>query len=277
MAVVGAIFAFAIATVWYSYWTVMAYRGPTDWAIFQTAADRIAAGMDPYVETNARFHLAFRWSPVAAWMLVPITLMPFWLSSLLHLPALAGFRNWRVAALVAVSWPFIVELLAGGVMIFVALSAWWAYRGSRAGTAVFLAFAILIPRPLMLPLLVWLLWHRPEIRVPFIVAFLVHAGVVVVLGWHVEWIERLLVSDLDIGNPMNVGPSRMIASAWVPIGAILALILTWRGHLGWASLAASPYWLPPYLLMLVLEWPSGPKPKLHFPPAGMRPRWWFGR
>lgn len=255
MATVGALFALALATLWYSFWTLMAYNGPTDWALFENAANRVAAGLDPYVETDSRFHLAFRWSPLVAWALVPITMMPFWLSALLHIPALAGFRDWRVAALAGLSWPFLVELLAGGVMIFVALAAWWAYRGSRWGTAVFLGFAILIPRPLMVPLLVWLLWHRPGWRVPFAVALLVHAGVVVLLGWHDEWIGRLLVSDLDIWNPMNIGPSRMVGAFWVPVGVLLAVILTWKGHLGWASLAISPYWLPPYLLMLVLEWP----------------------
>ena len=39
------------------------------------------------------------------------------------------------------------------------------------------------------------------------------------------------------------------------IGLPLAAWLTWKGRLGLASLAASPYWLPYYLLMLLLELP----------------------
>ena len=56
-----------------------------------------------------------------------------------------------------------------------------------------------------------------------------------------------------IGIPFDVGPSRLIGSLWVPIGLVLAAVLTWRGRLGWASLAASPYWLPYYLMMPFLE------------------------
>lgn len=40
---------------------------------------------------------------------------------------------------------------------------------------------------------------------------------------------------------------------WVPIGLALAAWLTWKGRLGYASLAASPYWLPYYLLFALLE------------------------
>jgi len=44
-----------------------------------------------------------------------------------------------------------------------------------------------------------------------------------------------------------------MGSLWVPIGLVLAAWLTWRGRLGFASLAASPYWLPYYLFMPFLE------------------------
>jgi hypothetical protein len=39
----------------------------------------------------------------------------------------------------------------------------------------------------------------------------------------------------------------------VPIGLTLAAWLTWRGKLGLASLAASPYWLLHYFLILMLD------------------------
>ncbi len=51
----------------------------------------------------------------------------------------------------------------------------------------------------------------------------------------------------------NFGPSAWIGLAWVPIGLALAAWLTWRGRLGFASVAASPYWFGYYLLMLFLE------------------------
>lgn len=41
--------------------------------------------------------------------------------------------------------------------------------------------------------------------------------------------------------------------ACLPCRWRLAIALTWRGRLGLASMAASPYWLPYYFLMLLLE------------------------
>jgi len=49
------------------------------------------------------------------------------------------------------------------------------------------------------------------------------------------------------------GPPAWLGSAWLLIGVPLGAWLTWRGRVGWAGLAISPYWLMPYYLMLLLE------------------------
>jgi hypothetical protein len=210
-------------------------------------------------------HLAFRWSPLVAWALVPIAALGFWPWVAAHFVALAGFGSWRIAAVALVSWPFALDVVDGGAMVFVVLAAWWAYRGSTVGTAVFLALGVLIPRPLHLPLMAWIIWRRPEWRIPFAVLFLAHAGAVVAMGWHVEWAARLLASGWDIQNVFNIGPSRIIGTLWVPVGVALGAWLTARGRLGLASLAFSPYILPQYLLWLVLEFQprtAGPRAPL---------------
>jgi len=262
MAWVGLIFGAVLVNVWgvaSAAYFALNVDWQTDWRIFEIAADRIAAGMSPYVELDAQTHHAFRWSPLAALAFVPITAMPYvaWMAA--HFAALVGFRDWRIAAAVGLSWPFAVDLLDGGVMVFVALAAYWAFAGSRWGIAAFLALTVLIPRPLMIPLAVWLLWKRPEWRIPFAVILPGHAMAVVVTGWHVEWLERLFTSGYDMDNAFNLGPSRWLGAAWIPIGLAIAAFATWRGRLGWASLAISPYHFPQYLMMLVLEVaPRGP-------------------
>ena len=55
-----------------------------------------------------------------------------------------------------------------------------------------------------------------------------------------------------MGGPADVGPARIIGAVWVPCGVALAALLTWKGRLGLASLAASPYWVPYYGVMLRL-------------------------
>jgi hypothetical protein len=120
-------------------------------------------------------------------------------------------------------------------------------------TAVFLVLAVLVPRPLMLPLTVWLLWKRPATRLPFLAFFVAHAVIVVWLGYAQDWFAALTDVNAELVNAYNFGPSRFIGAWWIPIGLALAAWLTWRGNLGFASLAISPYWLPYYFLMLVLE------------------------
>jgi hypothetical protein len=61
----------------------------------------------------------------------------------------------------------------------------------------------------------------------------------------------------EFAGDFNFGPSQFIGLAWVPIGIGLAAWLTWRNRLGLASLAISPYWLPYYFLVLLLERYSG--------------------
>lgn len=260
---VGLLFALALVDIWLCLSAGAQFLltgGQTDWHLFERAARLIAAGHDPYAEAVSQTHLAFRWSPVAAWLFVPITIMPFAAWAALHVVALVGFRCLRLAVLIGSSWPFFLDVLDGGVMIFVALAAYWAWRRSSLGTLAFFAFALLIPRPLMVPLLVWLILKRPEWRYPFLAMALVHTMVILASGWTEAWIGRLLVSDLDIGNAFNIAPSRFLGALWIPIGFLLAAIFTWRGRLGLASVAASPYLLPPYLLMLVLENPQPPTP-----------------
>jgi hypothetical protein len=227
-----------------------------DWTNFIEAGERFGTGTLYDIEPP----YAFRWSPVAAWLLGFITLMPLWLWQLLHLAALLLIRPWLLAVAVLVSYPFWFDVQTGNVMTFVAVAGLLALRGGRVATAVFLVLTVLIPRPLMIPLAVWLLWKRPETRLPFLAFFAVHAVVVVALGYAADWLTALTSVQVELVNAYNFGPSRLIGALWIPIGLALAACLTWRGRLGLASLAISPYWLPYYFLMLILEFARGEAP-----------------
>jgi hypothetical protein len=95
---------------------------------------------------------------------------------------------------------------------------------------------------------------------PFIIFLAAHATLVVVMGYGPEWISALLTVETEFASDFNFGPSHYIGPAWVPIGIGLAAWLTWRNRLGLASLAVSPYWLPYYFLMLLLEFGSISRP-----------------
>lgn len=195
----------------------------------------------------------FRWSPVAAWLLKPITALGLTGWRAAQVAAVLTIRDWRVVAVILISAPFWVDVMNGDGITFVMVAAWHALAGSRAATLSYLALSMLMPRPLMLPVLAWLLWKRPETRVWFVAIAGAHAALVLASGLALHWGARLLATGAELNHINNIAPSHWIGWAWVPIGLGLAVWLTWRGRLGLASIAASPYVFPYYLLMLVLE------------------------
>lgn len=256
-------FPAVLILTWDAYWIVrqfinmaLAWSGAAvDWHHLSTAS-RLS---NPY---DSEY---FRWSPVAAWLLAPVIALGVTGWRVLQLVAVVGFRDWRVILVILASAPFWMDVTSGQAITFVALAAWHAVRGSRLGTWAFFALALLMPRPLMLPVLIWLLWKRPEARLWFAGLLLVNVVLVLVSGHALDWAQRLLTTGPEeLHHVNNLGPSRFIGALWVPIGLALAAFFTWRGRLGLASLAASPYVFPYYLMMLVLEF----EPRRLFDRAG---------
>jgi hypothetical protein len=196
---------------------------------------------------------AFRYSPLAAWLFGLLAPMGLTAWRLAHLAALAFLRDWRLIALVLISYPFWFDVETGNLLTFVAVSGVAALRGSRIGTGIYLALFLLVPRPLAVPLAAWLLWQRPEWRIPFAAMFVAQAAVVALLGLAGPWLGALLGSSSEFHADLNLGPTAVIGAWWLIIAIPLAAWLTLRGRLGLASVMASPYWLPYYFLMLLLE------------------------
>ena len=221
---------------------------PNDWYQFKLAGERISAGLSPYAVAPP---WTFRWSPIAAWILLFLTAVgPFpWLlaqfASLLALPR-------RVALLALLTVPFWADVYEGNILTFSLVLAVLALRGSRYASLAYLALVLLVPRPLMLPVAAWLLWQRPSLRWPAVGIFMVHGIGVLLIGYGAEWLQRLVTSGDEIALH-NAGPSALIGVWWIPIGLALAGFLTWRGRLGLASLAASPYLILYYWIFGLLE------------------------
>jgi hypothetical protein len=241
-----------LVDVWFAGWglieLVLAGPSKVDWTILTEGAHHVAAGLDPYSGT------LFRWSPVAGWALIWITVLPFGLWALLHVAGALAMPSWPLRILTLVSWPFWQDLSNGNVVTLIVLAGAWALTGSAVGGAAFLGFALLIPRPIMLPLVVWLLWKHPRWRLWFVLAFIMHAGLVLVLDPNLAWVQKLVASGGDVSNDYNWGPSAIMGLWWLVIGVPAAVWLTWRGRIGWASLAISPYLLAYYYLFGLLEW-----------------------
>lgn len=219
---------------------------------YQLAAKRVWEG--GLYATDGVYH--FRYSPVAAYLFAPLGLVTPTVWRALHVLAAFALPTWPMRLLLLASWPFVFDLQLGNVITFVLLAAAWAMRGNRIGALVFLACCLLFPRPLMLPIAAWLLWRQAWLRWPFVAMFVIHAALVVVSGWGGAWIGQLFASTEEIGSAFNIGPTAVVGLWWLLLGIPLGAWLLWRGRVGLAGLAISPYLLPYYLMTALLDLPE---------------------
>ena len=151
-------------------------------------------------------------------------------------------------------WPFWIDVYNGNTMVFVFVAAAGALQRKPIATLAYIELCLLMPRPIMLPLLIWIVWHQPEWRLRSVALAGINGVAVLVTGYGVAWAWALFrVGDAVALSARDIGPAALFGTWWVVLGALLAVLFTIRGRLGWASMAASPYWLPQYLLMLALE------------------------
>ena len=236
------------------YWWNLIAAGSVafDWRIFVEAGERAWAGSPTLYEVTDTY--SFRHSPVFALFMPAIAWIGTFGVRLLTLAAAAALPTWPMRLLAVTSWPFAMDLQHGALITLLVLAAAWSLRGSGIAALAFMLFALLSPRPLMLPVVIFLLWRNPWLRVPTLGLVLAYVPAVLLTGYADEWVGMLTRSGLDMyGTPLNLSPSRLIGSWWIPFGAVLAAWLTVRGHPGFAALAANPYVLPHYLLFALLE------------------------
>ena len=189
----------------------------------------------------------FFYSPIAAAIAVPLAQLPLlvltaaWITagaSLLLLGVARETRGWPAIdrALVAVAvftWvPVVNELVLCQVTLVLAVAAWAVIRGRGSRTSGIPMGIILatIPKPMLLPFLVWMAYRRPHALVSTVVTagVLTVAGVVLLgpdryVGWfrslaYAGAVDRLGNLSLWSDGPV---PLAMIAAA---IAAALVLL-----------------------------------------------------
>jgi hypothetical protein len=138
------------------------------------------------------------------------------------------------------------------------VTAYWAARGNRWASLGFLALTLVMPRPVQVPLALWLLWSQPAVRWPFLALFAAHAGLVLLSGQGEAWAHALTsVSAGEANMASNYGLSRILGTAWPFVGIPLAFVL-FRRHPALAGLVLSPYLLAQYWLFVLVDLPRGP-------------------
>lgn len=252
------------------YWWGLVAQGSVafDWRQFVVAGERFwARSPDLYAVTDL---YSYRHSPVLAAMMPVIGLIGVTGIRIVTFACALALPTWPMRLLAIGSWPLAMDLQHGAFISVIVLAAAWALKGSRVGGIAFIVLALFSPRPLMVPIVVYLLWQQPWLRVPSAALFVVHGVAVLATGYADGWIGTILAATPDgLDSPFNLSPSRFIGTAWAPIGTVLAAFLTWRGHPGIAALAINPYVLPHYLLFVLLE--LGPRAGKRKPAGHLSP------
>lgn len=221
-----------------------------DWEIYVRASELVGSGRLYAWEGD----YGYVYSPVFAWLFGLIAWIGLDAWRFAHIFAALLMPTWPMRLLMVVSWPFWFEMQYGNLVVFIVLVAAWAIRGQRWAEYTYLGLALLIPRPLMLPVAGWLLWQRPSTRRPFAALFVIHLVLVGASGEASGWLQSLSgTPEVGTTSDVNFGPTRFLGAWWLAIGVPAAAWFTARSHLGLAALAISPYLLPQYFLFALLE------------------------
>lgn len=220
-----------------------------DWQLWTAVADALGSGTGSIsIYDVDQDGLRFVWSVPAGYFMAAVVSIGYWPWVGLHYAALGLL--WRtpvIAVLAALSWPLWTDAMEGNTFTFAFVAGVLAVQGSRWGSAAFVALTVLIPRPVCLPLAAWLLWRQPWLRLPATTFGLI----VLAISWPqlAGWVAAIEAYE----PPFNMSPTRWFGRWWFVIGVPLAAWLTWRRWLGGAGLAVSPYLMPYYLLMPLLD------------------------
>ena len=218
----------------------------TDWQLWAALPQALASGTLYASSTDA----PFLWSPVAGWLMAGVAYLGYWPWFVLHVAVVFLMKPGVVTLLTLVSWAFWIDTVQGNTLTFAFVAGALALRGHRLAGVSYLALFLLMPRPVQLPLAAWLLWKQPDLRLPGLVLFVSHMAAVLASGYTEEWLTAM------VSHPQpawNVGPSFFLGLWWLVVGVPLGVWLAWRGRVGLAGLAMSPYLLPQYLLMPLLD------------------------
>jgi hypothetical protein len=216
-----------------------------DWDLFTQLPQRLADGTVYSVDRQ------FVWSPVMAWIMAAVSYVGYWPWVALHVATLMLLRSPLLILLAACSWAFWIDAASAHTTTFVFVAGALALSGSRPGAIAYLALCLLMPRPVQLPLAVWLLWRDRSLIRPGLVLGVLYTVVVLASGYAVEWVTTALAFSADQNG--TLGPVRYFGMAWLLVGVPLGVLFLLKGRVAWAGLVITPYVLAHYLLFLLWE------------------------
>jgi hypothetical protein len=256
--------AVVIDNVTYNLWA--AY----DTYAYELAARHIVNGEPLYVQALIWTKGAFKYPPVYAQLMVPMTLLPdilvdwAWrVTGVLCLRYMCG--SWKLTVLASLQWPVMAELAFGNVTLQLGAVALWSFRDKRAIYLLPWLAGMKFGPVLLLPYL----WAtRPEMRRPIVVGCAVFAAACLAsfavapglwwdyagtFGWEASSQMQAMYVYAIVPNHggMDLAIRFAIASA--------AILVAIRWRLDWLAFIAATATMPIFsltrLAVLVALWP----------------------
>lgn len=191
------------------------------------------------------------WSPLLVPVMQMVGTLGWVVSVVLHVGAVLLLRSPLLILLTMSSWAFWTDAVAGNLFTFVFIAGVLGLRGQRWGVLVSFVLFLLMPRPIQVPLVGYLVWTNRHMWRWYLGLFVIHALAVLGSGLAFEWVSTVLAYGRQ--PEYDIGPTMWFGAAWFIVGLPLAALLTLQGRVGWAGLAMSTYVVPQYLLMPLLE------------------------
>lgn len=215
-----------------------------DWLLWEVVSSSLSDG-EMY---GGGSQVPFLWSPLMAPVMALFNSAP-WLLVLAHFLVLPLLRSPLLIGLVLVSYGFWADI--ANMFTFVMVSGVLAWRGSRPAALVYIGLFLLMPRPVQLPLALLLVARMPSIRLAAAALTLSQGLAVLTTGMAAAWVSAMV--EYGTGAHFDIGLTYHIGMWWLVLGIPLALILTVGRRPAWAGLMMSPYLLPQYFLILLVE------------------------
>lgn len=246
-----------------------------DLGVYLEAGRRAALGKDPYGFAQPPIGALYRYSPLFAVLMEPLSSLPVplvalgWrLTELALLAASVRGLGW-VGAMIILNPLVVLDLSVANVstLILAGMIAVVRWPSARSITLYALLF-ILIPKPTLVPVLAWGLWRVKEARRP--------SGLVLALGGATLLIPgfagALLSGSRIFGLMQNLQslPPVIVYAALFAAACLTVASTRWSRLLGIASVLATPYyfdygWVP---ILLALVPAGGVSPRQPAPRSG---------
>jgi hypothetical protein len=180
----------------------------------------------------------YLYSPLAPILTAPLALVPYGLALLLlvKVELVAGYAWVRFGPLLAVavllSPPVFSDLVLGNVnLLLVAAAAWMIAKGGIGPGVVSGILFAAFPKPMLLPLLLWVFVFRRRSALGWLIASLVATAVAVAVvgpGRYAEFVALLLRGG-DVGSSFvgSAGLSSFSPVAGFVVGVVAAGIFVW--------------------------------------------------